>query len=70
MNSGVQLTTHPEGSGEGVLEVVADGQEKWLSARDHGHAGRQVTHHVVGSQVHAVDVGVQGKVLGRRDKIM
>ena len=70
MNSGVQLTTHPEGSGEGVLEVVADGQEEWLSARDHGHAGRQVTHHVVGSQVHAVDVGVQGKVLGRRDKIM
>ncbi len=57
------LATHPDGRGEGRLEVGADAHEKRLSTRDKRHPSCQVTHHVVSSYVHAVDVWVQREVL-------
>ena len=62
-----QGLTHPHCSIEGCLEVVADADEESLSARDHGHPGSEVAHHVVCRQVHAMDVGVQREVLGDRE---
>ena len=44
----VNTLSYPNGSGEGILEVVGDAHEQSLSAGDHGHASSKVTHHVVG----------------------
>ena len=54
---------HPDSCDEGSLEVVGDADEEGLPARDHGHAGGEVPHHVVRCQVHTVDVRVQREIL-------
>ena len=55
--------TYPQCCGKAVLEVGGDAHEEGLPARDHGHAGGQVPHHVVRRHTHARLLRVQGKVL-------
>ena len=57
------IGTHPHGGDECILEIVGDADEESLSAGDHGHACCEVADHVVGCQVHPVDVWVQREVL-------
>lgn len=56
-------STYPKCSGEAVLQVGGDAHEQRLAAGDHGHAGGQVPHHVVGGHAHAGLLRVQGEVL-------
>ena len=56
--------TYPESSGESILDVRANAEQQRFSACDESHACREMPDHVVGCQVHPVDVWVQGKVLG------
>ena len=64
--------TYPESGGESILDVGANTEQKRFSAGDESHACREMPDHVVGRQVHPVDVRVQGKVLaemrGRRER--
>ena len=57
------MYTHPNGGDEGSLEVVGDADQEGLSTGDHCHSGREVSDHVVGRQVHPVNVWVQREVL-------
>ena len=61
------LLAHPDGGDEGCLEIVGDAHKKSLSAGYHCHPSCEVTDHVVGCQVHAMDVWVHGEILEREE---
>lgn len=45
-------SAYPKCSSKAVLKVGGNAHEQGLAAGDHGHAGSQVSHHMVGSHTH------------------
>ena len=52
-------TPNPHSRDEGSFEVVSNTNEQSLPACDHGHASSKMADHVVGCQMHTMDVRVQ-----------
>lgn len=49
---------YPYSRNEGSFEVVGNTDEQGLPAGDHGHTSSEVADHMMGCQVHAMDVWV------------
>ena len=54
----IYMGPYPYSRNEGSFEVVGNTDEQGLPAGDHGHTSSEVADHMMGCQVHAMDVWV------------